>query len=165
MDASTRSRSQADLNALRSQPPQTAIARPQPLKPRPFNLKLDDLLAQAEARPQLEALKALIAKQEKAVDLAKKDYYPDITVGLAYGFRETLDPPGEPETGGHVHRPASCSICPSGRAPRSSPGSGRRWNARPRPKRPTKSFWDQLAAAIKDRYAKLQRLAPADHPL
>ena len=28
--------SQADLNALRAKPPQTAIARPQPLKPRPF---------------------------------------------------------------------------------------------------------------------------------
>ena len=28
--------SQADLNALRSKPPQTALARPQPLKPRPL---------------------------------------------------------------------------------------------------------------------------------
>ena len=83
---------QADLNALRSKPPQTAIARPQPLKARPFNLKLDDLLAQAEARPQLQALKAIITKQEKAVDLAKKDYFPDMTVGLSYGFRETLAP-------------------------------------------------------------------------
>ena len=73
--------SQADLNALRSKPPQTAIARPQPLKPRPFALKLDELLARAEARPQLQALKALIAKQEKSVDLAKKDYFPDMTVG------------------------------------------------------------------------------------
>ena len=68
---------QADLNALRSKPPQTPVARPQPLKPRPFALKLDDLLAQAEARPQLQALKALVAKQEKAVDLAKKEYFPD----------------------------------------------------------------------------------------
>ena len=67
----------ADLNALRSKPPQTAIARPQPLKPRPFTLKLDDLLTQAEVRPQLQAFKALVAKQEKAVDLAKKDYFPD----------------------------------------------------------------------------------------
>ena len=67
----------ADLNALRSKPPQTPVARPQPLKPRPFTLKLDDLLAQAEARPQLQALKALMAKQEKAVDLARKEYFPD----------------------------------------------------------------------------------------
>ncbi len=85
--------SQADLNALRAKPPQTAIARPQPLKSRPCALKLDELLAQAEARPQLQALKALIAKQEKSVDLAKKEYFPDMTVGLAYGFRDTLGPP------------------------------------------------------------------------
>ena len=37
--------SRADLNALRSQPPNTTISRPQPLKPRPFTLKLDELLS------------------------------------------------------------------------------------------------------------------------
>ena len=39
------------INALRAKPPQAPISRPQPLKPRPFSLKLDDLLAQSEARP------------------------------------------------------------------------------------------------------------------
>ena len=38
---------QADLNALRSQPPQNPVSRPQPLAARPFTLALDDLLAQA----------------------------------------------------------------------------------------------------------------------
>ena len=95
---------QADLNALRSKPPQTPMARPQPLKPRPFALKLDDLLAQAEARPQLQALKPMVAKQEKAVDLAKKEYFPDASDTVGYGFRETLGPPVNHETGGHVHR-------------------------------------------------------------
>ncbi len=80
----------ADLNALRSKPPHTPISRPQPLKPRPFTLKLDELLAQAKARPQLQALKALIAKQEKSVDLAKKEYFPDFTVGVNYALREDL---------------------------------------------------------------------------
>ena len=83
----------AELNALRAQPPQTPLSRPQPLQPQPFSLKLDHLLALAEARPQLQALKALVAKQEKSVDLARKEYYPDVTVSLAYGFRETLAPP------------------------------------------------------------------------
>ena len=92
----------ADLNALRSKPPHTPIARPQPLKPRPFTLKLDELLAQAKARPQLQALKALIAKQEKSVDLAKKEYFPDFTVGVNYALRE--DVAGD-ETIRHVRRP------------------------------------------------------------
>ena len=85
--------SRADLNALRSKPPQTPVSRPQTLKPRPFSLKLDDLLAQAETRPQLQALKFIIAKQEKAVDLARKEYFPDARVSVGYGFRETLAPP------------------------------------------------------------------------
>src|SRR5665648_197735 len=83
----------ADLNALRSQPPQTPMPRPKALKARPLNLKLADLLAQAKSRPQLEAFKALIDKQGKAVELARKDYYPDFNVGVAYGLREKLDPP------------------------------------------------------------------------
>ena len=83
----------ADLNALRAKPPQTPVARPQTLKPRTFSLKLDDLLTQAEARPQLQALKFIITKQEKAVDLARKEYYPDARISVGYGFRETLAPP------------------------------------------------------------------------
>jgi len=83
----------ADLNALRSKPPQTPVSRAQTLKPRPFSLKLDELLAQAETRPQLQALKFIIAKQEKAVDLARKEYFPDARISVGYGFRETLAPP------------------------------------------------------------------------
>ncbi len=82
---------QGDLNALRSKPPQTPIAKPQPLRPRPFNLKLDQLLALTEARPQLQALKTMVAKQEKAVDLARKDYFPDFTIGVNYGLRENRE--------------------------------------------------------------------------
>ena len=95
---------QANLNALRSRPPQTPVGRPQPLTPRPVTLKLDDLLAQAEARPQLQALKALVAKQEKAVDLAKKEYFPDATVGLGYVLPGNPGTAGKSETGRHVRR-------------------------------------------------------------
>jgi cobalt-zinc-cadmium efflux system outer membrane protein len=83
----------ADLNALRSRPPQIPIVRPHPLAARPLTLKLNYLLTQAKSRPQLEALKALIARQEKAVELAHKAYYPDVNIGVAYGLREKLDPP------------------------------------------------------------------------
>ncbi len=46
------------------------------------------MLTLLENRPQLRALKTQIQKQEKAVALAKKDYWPDLTVGVDYGFRE-----------------------------------------------------------------------------
>ncbi len=37
-----------------------------------------------ENNPELKALDAAIAKEESAIDLAKKDYYPDFTLGLNY---------------------------------------------------------------------------------
>jgi outer membrane protein, heavy metal efflux system len=149
---------QASLNALRSKPPQTPVARPQPLNPRPVNLKLDDLLTQAEVRPQLQALKALVAKQEKAVDLAKKEYFPDATVGLGYSFRETLGPPvnrkqADMFAGGVMFNIPIWQV--SKIKPRIREEEGRQAAAQ----ETVHNTWNQLAAAIKDRHAKLLRLA------
>ena len=148
----------ADLNALRAKPPQTPISRPQPLKPRPFSLKLDDLLAQAETRPQLQALKFIITKQEKAVDLARKEYFPDARISVGYGFRETLAPPVNQKqadmfTGSvmfNVPIWVGSKIKPKIREEQAKQGAA---------KDAHQSALDQLAAAIKDRHAKLQRLA------
>jgi outer membrane protein TolC len=41
-------------------------------------------------RSQLLGLKSLIDRSEKALDLARKDYYPDFDVKLAYGQRENM---------------------------------------------------------------------------
>lgn len=41
-------------------------------------------------RPQLQGLKSLIDRSEKALDLARRDYYPDFDVKLAYGQRENM---------------------------------------------------------------------------
>jgi outer membrane protein, heavy metal efflux system len=150
--------SRADLNALRSKPPQTPVSRAQTLKPRPFTLKVDDLLAQAETRPQLQALKFIIAKQDKAVDLARKEYYPDARVSVGYGFRETLAPPinqkqADMFTGGvmfNVPIWVGSKIKPKIREEQAKQGAA---------KDAHQAALDQLAAAVKDRHAKLQRLA------
>jgi outer membrane protein TolC len=150
--------SQADLNALRSKPPQTPVSRPQTLKPRPFTLKLDELLTQAEGRPQLQALKFIIAKQEKAVDLARKEYFPDARIAVGYGFRETLAPPVNQKqadmfTGSVMFNMpiwVGSKIKPKIREEQAKQGAA---------KDAHQSALDQLAAAIKDRHAKLQRLA------
>ena len=39
-------------------------------------------------RPQLLGLRAIIDKNQRALDLARKDYYPDFDVRLSYGQRE-----------------------------------------------------------------------------
>jgi outer membrane protein, heavy metal efflux system len=147
----------ADLNALRSQPPQTPIARPQTLRLRAFNLKLDDLLAQAKNRPQLEALQALIAKQDKAVALAKKDYYPDLTLGLAYGFRNTLGPPVNRKQADFFTSTFLVDL-PIWWDSKIKPRIREATNLRAAAQEAYRAFWDRLSAAIKDRYAKLQRL-------
>ena len=145
---------QGDLNALRSKPPQTPITRPQPLKPRPLNLKLDQLLALTAARPQLQALKVIVAKQEKAVDLAKKDYFPDLTIGLYYGLRENREDLKRADMFGTkfmVNLPIwhNAKIKPRIREELAKEEAA---------KDAHQSAWNQLAAAIKDRHAKLQRL-------
>jgi outer membrane protein, heavy metal efflux system len=150
--------SQADLNALRSKAPQTAIARPQPLKSRPFTLKLDELLAMAEARPQLQALKALIAKQEKSVDLAKKEYFPDMTVGLAYGFRDTLGPPVNLKQADMFTGKVMFNL-PIWQGSKIKPRIREEMAKQDAAKEGHQSAANQLSAAIKDRHAKLQRLS------
>ncbi len=145
----------ADLNALRSKPPGTEIARPQPLKPRPLTLNLDNLLALAAEQPQLQALKSQVAKQEKAVQLARKNFFPDFGVGVAYGFRENKPP---------VTRPDFFSTTLSMDIPIW-------WKAKQKPKlreqkareaaaqNAYQAYWDRVAAAIKDRFVTLQRLS------
>ena len=150
--------SRADLNALRSKPPQTPVSRPQTLKPRPFTLKVDDLLAQAETRPQLQALKFIIAKQEKAVDLARKEYFPDARISVGYGFRETLAAPLNQKQADmfsgsvmfNVPIWVGSKIKPKIREEQAKQGAA---------KDAHQSALNQLEAAIKDRHAKLQRLA------
>jgi len=144
----------ADLNALRSKPPHTPISRPQPLKPRPFTLKLNELLAQAQARPQLQALKALIAQQEKSVDLAKKEYFPDFTVGVNYALREDLGAMKQSDMFGGKFM----VNLPIWQASKIKPRIREEEAKEEAAKEAHQSAWDQLAAAIKDRDAKLQRL-------
>lgn len=150
--------SRADLNALRSQPPQTPITRPQPLHARPFRLKMDELLAQAKVRPQLQALQAMIAKQAKAVDLAKKEYFPDAKVSLGYGFRDTLGPPVNQKQADMFSSSVMFNL-PIWHGSKIKPRIREEQAKQSAAREAHQSAWNQLAAMIKDRHAKLQRLA------
>ena len=146
---------QADLNALRAQPPGTSIPRPQPLKSRPFTLKLDNLLAQAASQPRLQALKAQIAKQEKAVDLARKDFYPDFNVGLAYGLREDQFPKERPD----FFSSSFTMTVPLWQGSKLKPRLREQQARKAAAQDAHQSAWDRLRSAIKDRFEILQRLA------
>jgi outer membrane protein, heavy metal efflux system len=145
----------ADLNALRSKPPGTTIARPQALKPRSLNLNLDNLLTLAAEQPQVQALKAQVAKQEKAVALARKDFFPDFGVGVAYGFRENKPPVTRPD---FFSTTFSMDI-PIWRNAKQKPKLREQQALQAAAQEAYQSFWDKAGAAIKDRYVTLQRLS------
>ncbi|MBI4292136.1 MAG: TolC family protein [Betaproteobacteria bacterium] len=59
-------------------------------------LKFEELQEAAlRQRPQLLGLKSLIEKNQKALDLARKEYYPDFDVRFSYGQRDKM-PDGTP---------------------------------------------------------------------
>ena len=145
----------AELNALRDRPPATAVNRPAALRPRQFTLKLDDVIAMLESRPQVKALKAQIDKQQKAVALARKEFYPDFNIGVDYGFRENA-PTGQ-------FRPdfftsyVSINVplwFKSKQAPRLREEQARQSAAQ----NAYQAAFNELSAALKDRVNKLQRL-------
>lgn len=61
-------------------------------EPPPPQRLADDL----ERHPRLRAVAAQIDRRGTAVALAEKDYYPDMGVDLAYGYRPGSAPNGEP---------------------------------------------------------------------
>ena len=67
----------AELNALRNRPRRGHSKSSGRLaSPGSSCLKLDDVTRMLESRPQVKALKTQIDKQQKAVALARKDFYP-----------------------------------------------------------------------------------------
>ncbi len=58
------------------------------LQDKSFNLQSLNKTA-LETRPQLLALQRIVARNEKTLELARKDYYPDFDVRFAYGQRDS----------------------------------------------------------------------------
>jgi outer membrane protein TolC len=76
---------QAMLNALLDRPTEHPLEKPVQPKFRKFFFIKQDLFRMAkENRPELKAGIALIEKSDRAYDLAKKEYYPDLTIGANY---------------------------------------------------------------------------------
>ena len=62
-----------------------------PLPAREVSLDLAALRERAEqSRPQILGLRGTIARAEKAIALARADYYPDFDVKFAYGQRDSM---------------------------------------------------------------------------
>jgi len=89
---------EADLERLIGRRGQVASIRVAMPGLAPARLSIDELGEEAlRERPQLLGLKTLIDKNQKALDLARKDYYPDFDLRFQYGQREK-DLEGMPRT-------------------------------------------------------------------
>lgn len=84
---------EAELTRALGRGPEAGAPVPAALRLREAPLQLEALRETAlRERPQLLGLRSLVERGGKALDLARKDYYPDFDVKLSYGQRDkTLD--------------------------------------------------------------------------
>jgi cobalt-zinc-cadmium efflux system outer membrane protein len=84
---------EARINSLLYREPETPVGRPEEIRPREFTHSLAELNEAALTNyPALKAQRRKIDREHYGVELARKDFYPDFTVGLTYFNR-----PGMPE--------------------------------------------------------------------
>ncbi len=89
---------EADLARALGRGTEASPIKPEMPRLEAVSLKLEELRdAALLQRPQLLGLKALIDKNQKALDLARKEYYPDFDVRLSYGQRDRT-PDGMPRS-------------------------------------------------------------------
>jgi len=82
---------EAELNRMLGRSANLAALVPEPPQLREEALNLESLRETALAqRPQLLALQSIVARNQKALDLARKDYYPDFDVRMSYGQRDNM---------------------------------------------------------------------------
>ena len=83
--AGAKQTAEAKLNTLLDRPPDTPLKKPVTPEFRDFFFIKQQLFRIAqENRPELKRGDAWVEKSHRALSLAKKDYYPDLTVGANY---------------------------------------------------------------------------------
>ncbi len=90
----------AELNAALNRPPNAPLSLPTAVPEEKVAVSEQQFLSWVkEGNPELKAIDSETAKEKAAVDLAKKDYFPDITVGLDYIETGSALMPGTRDSG------------------------------------------------------------------
>ncbi len=85
---------EAQLNSLLVRPQETPIGPLEPIEKSVFAYSLEELLQKAvDNFPEIQRQQQLIEQSQLAVDLARRNYYPDFSVGWDYLNRSS----GQPE--------------------------------------------------------------------
>jgi outer membrane protein TolC len=86
-----RNASQARLNTLLARSPEALLPPAENIERSPLNYSLDDLYRLARQNdPGLHREQQMIERNQLAVNLAQKDYYPDLSVGYMYQQRPMM---------------------------------------------------------------------------
>jgi outer membrane protein, heavy metal efflux system len=73
------------LNSIIGRPVANPLGRPSDLPRTRFDLSLDDLVSLARERsPEVKSREKMVRAGEAKVKMAKKEYFPDITIGAGY---------------------------------------------------------------------------------
>jgi cobalt-zinc-cadmium efflux system outer membrane protein len=92
LDQERRSR-EAEIDSILNRAPGTPLGRPEEMQPPEFAVNLDDLFAAArENSPMLRRDQKVIERTELAVNLARKEYYPDFTLNAGYYNQGSMPP-------------------------------------------------------------------------
>lgn len=84
---------EAEINSLLNRRAGTPLPRPEELQFKPFTLSLDEIYASVrENSPMLQRDQKMIERTELAVNLARKEYYPDYTITAGYFNQGTMPP-------------------------------------------------------------------------
>ena len=80
-----RGSAEAELNSLLNRPPAAPVGRPRAIEPEALAVSLETLNAGARRdAPAVRREQKMVERTELAVNLARKDYYPDYTLSAGY---------------------------------------------------------------------------------
>ncbi|MDO9351478.1 MAG: TolC family protein [Deltaproteobacteria bacterium] len=80
---------EAKLNALLNRSPEVPVGEPAEVIFKKLPYAIDELQKMAvEINPTLQGMKKMIEAKEKAYELAKREYFPDLNFKFAYGQRD-----------------------------------------------------------------------------
>lgn len=84
---------EAEINSLLGRATESPLARPADVLPGSLHLTLEELFAQArENAPMLRREQKMIERTELALNLARKEYYPDYTLSAGYYNMGSMPP-------------------------------------------------------------------------
>src|ERR1035437_75082 len=83
----------AEINSILNRAAGTPIGRPEDVKPKELTATLEELFAAARQNsPMLGRDRKMVERSELAVNMARKEYYPDVTLNAGYYFMGGMPP-------------------------------------------------------------------------